>query len=212
MCAIFGSFDKETFKELHKINSYRGEVCNSLSAHCSDGSLHITQNRGPMFDSNIEQFFEDHPGCYIIGHTQAPTGPVEINNIHPAIYGAYDPIASHLSSCLWHNGIIKPQQIPADTWDTEWLLTGLMTQDIASLSHVQGSFACVFYTKGDLYLFRNAISPLFYDPMGNVSSTKFEGSQMVPHNKMWHFDPHGHTAQLLYAAGLFDNKENPYDI
>jgi hypothetical protein len=144
---------------------------------------------------------DDHPNindCYIVAHSQAPT--TESKNIHPAVYG---------DSLLWHNGIVKQKELTPGTWDTVWLLENILNYDWGWLSNVDGTFACVMYRDGNLYVFRNEISPLFIDSHFNISSTKFDGSYSLTPNVVWklNFD-----TKLLDAVGYFTTKENPYYI
>jgi hypothetical protein len=135
---------------------------------------------------------------YYIAHSQAPT--TSTNNIHPAVYG---------DAMLWHNGIIKQKTIPDNTWDTLWLLEQIMYYGWSSLSRIDGTFACIMYNGGELFVFRNDISPLFYDKDLNFSSTKFEGGISLEPNKVFRVDL---TNKQLSVVAFFETHENPYFI
>jgi hypothetical protein len=202
MCAISGSFSKAKLEELYKLNAYRGERSYSLTSFEYDNENRLRlnvlfQDEGPL-DLNVLHAMHDQPGRFFIAHSQAPT--TETRNIHPAVYG---------KALLWHNGIVKQKNISAGVWDTQWLLEQISDYGWSSLSRVDGTFACVMYWSGDLYVFRNEISPLFFDYNFNFSSTKFDGSQPLPPNVVHKLDLNN---KCFYKEAEFETFENPYYI
>ena len=207
MCAITGSFNKEKLKELYKLNAYRGEMSYSLATFTPSplgGDLVsemrlgvLMQNDGSMPEELVDTVPLSENG-YLIAHSQAPT--TDTKNIHPAVYG---------STMLWHNGIIKQKTIPEETWDTQWLLEQIVYYGWSSLSRIDGTFACIMYNNNEIYVFRNEISPLFYDDELNFSSTKFEGSKSLEPNKVFRVN---FNYKQLSPVAFFETFENPYYI
>lgn len=201
MCAIIGSFNKEKLEELHKLNSYRGESSYSFSAfdyNQPSKVQYVYKHKGKMPDEYIANTYVYNESTYYVAHTQAPT--TDTDNIHPAIFG---------NSMLWHNGIIKQKNMSPGTWDTAWLLEQISDYGWGSLSDVDGTFACILYYSNDLYVFRNEISPMFYDKELNFSSTKFEDSISLPPNTVFKIDLRN---KIIESVAYFKTKENPYYI
>lgn len=201
MCAIIGSFNKDKLKELHALNSYRGELSYSLCSF-KPGNNEVKlgvlmSDQGKMPDTLIDQF-PSLDGDFFISHTQAPT--TESKNIHPAVYG---------NTMLWHNGIIKQKTFSEDTWDTAWMLEAITNYGWSTLSRIDGTFACIMFDGSYLYAFRNEISPLFYDIDLNFSSTKFEGSKSLPPNQVFCIDI---NTRMIDTVAYFETHENPYYI
>lgn len=200
MCSIIGSFNKDKLKELYDLNAYRGTLSYSLTTFECKADVRL----GTLFQDKGEMpkhLIDNHPNinnCYIVAHSQAPT--TESKNIHPAVYG---------DSLLWHNGIVKQKELSAGTWDTVWLLENVLNYDWGWLSNVDGTFACVMYRQGELYTFRNEISPLFIDNELNISSTKFEESESIKPNVVFKIDLQN---KKLLPVAYFTTKENPYYI
>ena len=201
MCAISGSFQVYKLEQLYKLNAYRGELSYSFNAfkvnnnrvelavaYSDDGSLpeHIL----------LASSWSNQPNNYYIAHSQAPT--TQTDDRHPAMFG---------DAMLWHNGIIKQSTIPEETWDTAWLLEKIIDYGWSSLSRVDGTFACVMYYGGELFVFRNEISPLFIDDNLNISSTKFEGSKSLEPNKVFKMYL---TDKKIAPVAYFETVENPY--
>ena len=181
MCAIFGSRDKEKFLELAELNQYRGNFAHSTTVfqtgalkHYRDAETvrHVTTNRGyDEFVDSVTMAGDDVLTItYYLGHVQAPT--TDSIDTHPSNING---------DLLWHNGIIKDYQVQEwkqelgnRDWDTELLHRHLVLG--GDLDNVDGTFSCARYTKDNIFLFRNEISPLFYDDDMNISSTKFDDS------------------------------------
>lgn len=201
MCAITGSLDKVKLKELYTLNAYRGELSYSLSSFRPHKSKVVFQTLFQQEGKMPEGLISDMPivpGDYMVAHSQAPT--TDTKNIHPAVYG---------DAMLWHNGIIKQKNILEGTWDTAWLLEQIIDYGWSSLSRVDGTFACIMYWAGDIFVFRNEISPLFIDENFNISSTKFDGSKSLTPNKVWKIN---FETGYLDTVAYFDTLENPYYI
>ena len=219
MCAIVGSFDKSKLIELIELNSYRGSHSYSFAVYDTAGHLVIKkQGLGTISYDDIDML----PGYYGVVHVQAPTTDSKsTDSIHPAIsliertyvkdkYTTY----KWPDTCLWHNGIIKDdcvkrlqeEQETKVSWDTALLLDEV-DRGWNNLSRVDGSFSCLYYNNGRLYLFRNDISPMFVDEHLNISSTKFEGSVATQSNIVWLVDTYHRT---LHKIGEFKTVENPY--
>lgn len=205
MCAIFGSFDKDKLEALAELNSYRGQLSYSVSEY-DINNKRVFLKRKCMGAFTLEDV-QLREGMYYIAHIQAPTTTASaIDAIHPSA-------RNEDGDLLWHNGILKEDFVKdmqsslgsTDKWDTgllhDWILQN------RSLSDVDGTFACARVSNGNLYLFRNEISPLFIDNDLNISSTRFEGSQPVRPNTVWLVDfPNDTLAQM----NTFNTKENPY--
>jgi hypothetical protein len=201
MCALTGSFSKLKLEDLYRLNAYRGELSYSLSAFTFDERktrLNTIMQDSDKMPKGLISDLAEGDNMYYIAHSQAPT--TSTNNIHPAVYG---------DAMLWHNGIIKQKTIPDNTWDTLWLLEQIMYYGWSSLSRIDGTFACIMYNGGELFVFRNDISPLFYDKDLNFSSTKFEGGMSLEPNKVFRVDL---TNKQLSVVAFFETHENPYFI
>lgn len=212
MCSIVGSYNIQKFKELYDLNAYRGTLTSSFTVIDEDGEI-VTLNRftdpEKLFKIIDNTLFSGDTGCYFLGHSQAPT--TQASGIHPAESKTGDML-------LWHNGIIKEKGIrtlneklgTSYIWDTELILRILEVYGVSGLSQIEGSFACVVYFDAKLFVFRNAISPLFYDDNLNISSTKFPNSKPVPPHKLFRIN--FKTKTLEETGEAFTTKNNPYLI
>lgn len=201
MCAISGSFQVSTLDKLYKLNAYRGELSYSFNAFKVDNNraeLSVAYSDDGILPEHIllASSWSSQPNNYYIAHSQAPT--TQTDNRHPAMFG---------DAMLWHNGIIKQGTIPANTWDTEWLLEKIIDYGWSSLSRIDGTFACVMYYSGEIFVFRNEISPLFIDKNLNISSTRFDNSESIEPNKV--FKIYFNDKKLVPIA-YFETLENPY--
>tara|TARA_Y100001963_G_scaffold27922_1_gene38012 strand:+ start:13312 stop:13944 length:633 start_codon:yes stop_codon:yes gene_type:complete len=205
MCAIFGSYDQEKLEELAELNSYRGQLSYSISEF-DPKTKQLFLKRKSMGAFSLEHV-QLNDGMYKIAHIQAPTTAASATaSIHPSA-------RNEDGDLLWHNGILKESFVEHmqkaldsdEEWDTgllhDWILTG------KELSKVDGTFACVRCNNYDMRIFRNEISPMFYDGNLNISSTKFEGSQSLPPNKIFVMD---FNKRDLLTVSTFTTKENPY--
>jgi len=211
MCAISGSLDTDKLKELTELNSYRGSHSHSFSIYDVNNRLLTVSKAFGEIDLDLIKVPE---GCYGITHTQAPTTDNRNkDSIHPAAVQDDDRV-----HCLWHNGIIKNKHINVmqkelnsnDTWDTKLLLMQVIREGVPK--DVDGTFSCVLFkstdaSHGDLFLFRNEISPLFIDDDMNISSTKFDGCAPTVPNYMYKMDLKN---KLVEECGEFRTVENPY--
>lgn len=200
MCSIVGAWTKDDVIDLCKLNEYRGQHSHSVSYYNPDtGELVVRKASGALDYDTIKIPHNN----YCVVHMQAPTD--EINGMHPARAG---------NRYLWHNGIVKQSNIPAlqqltgsnSTWDTELILQAYI-KDAKNLSQVDGTFSCLLYAAGDLFLFRNEISPMFFDRTLCISSTKFEGSYPTDPNVILYMDMHDST---LVGGTTFKTANNPY--
>jgi len=205
MCAIVGSFNTDTLKELVKLNSYRGQHSHSFSLYNPTSKIFIVtaQELGPIKESKINI----PEGWYGIVHVQAPTTDNKsIDSIHPATF---------TNDHLWHNGILKTNQIKKlhekhswlKDWDTLLLMHEIINDGWDALNDIDGTFSCLMHKGKQLFLFRNEISPMFYDSELNISSTRFEGSNPTDANKvlLMRLD-----SKLLDPVAEFRTVENPY--
>lgn len=201
MCSIVGSYNKEIFKDLLKLNRYRGSFSHSLTLFQQDRCL-VFKGFG---DFNLDLLDNVQDGDYILGHCQAPTNGLvkEYERIHPFVTDDFK---------LLHNGIIKKQEVDRlngilntnFVWDTQ-LLGTYIKDDFNKLSNIEGSFACGCITDNKLFIFRNAIAPLYLDNESNISSTKFDGSNMIEFNNIYQL-----IDKKFVVVDKFNNTHNPY--
>lgn len=203
MCSIIGSYSKDKIVELCELNAYRGQQSHSVSYYdIKRSNISIKRGAGAVDYDKIQIPL----GFYCIVHMQAPTTQ-EVKTIHPAYFeGNY----------LWHNGIIKQKDVARlkeeyqelTDWDTFLLLKSYYCDNTNALDKIDGTFSCLMYgNDGVLRLFRNQISPMFYDKDLNISSTKFEGSDPTPHDTIIILDLQQNN---LVGAAKFKTFENPY--
>jgi glutamine phosphoribosylpyrophosphate amidotransferase len=199
MCALFGSSNKELFLELAKLNSYRGNHSYSVSTYDFCAVDVRVKALGEFVMPDID-------ALYYIGHTQAPTTEAKsTSSIHPSV-------VEH--SYLWHNGIIKEHQVKKwqkslnllEPWDTKLLHQLLYSGNATEvLSEADGSFACVWFMEGSLYLFRNANCPLYTDGM-SYSSTEFTNSYPLDCDIIYKLTDRG----LIRTSMQFKTAQNFY--
>jgi|SRR6056300_7480 len=205
MCSIIGSFDVKRLRELAALNAYRGTHSHSLFVF--DKNYNMMYAYRGMDELDIDKhLFAIKDDDYIIAHQQAPTTDAKtMASVHPAEYnGKY----------LWHNGIIKDKDVKrlqeqydnAENWDTKLIL--MHYAQTGNFDGLDGTFACVLYDNKKLYLARNEISPLFYNDLGDISSTKFSGSVKVPANKLLTFN--FNDVNMDNVVNEFITVENPY--
>lgn len=182
MCSIVGSFSLERLKELIELNAYRGQYRHSMMAFKPNGGLlRAHRGEGAFVDFGIME----QDGAYYIAHHQAPTAAS--SDYHPAW---------HNDDFLFHNGIVKErylEQMQRDldttaTWDTRLLCMTIERRGFKSLSKIDGSFAGVSYHKEELYLFRNQLSPMFYNEELDFSSTAELDMIELPAEMSFKFD------------------------
>lgn len=78
------------------------------------------------------------------------------------------------------------------------------------LSGLDGSFACMLLKNSQLFVFRNALGPLFYDNTLNFSSVKFTFSIPVPAGVVWYVD--FEKRKLVDTDIHFTTKNNHVDV
>lgn len=149
-------------------------------------------------------------GASGVYHLQAPTS--EASMPHPAVQGPYR---------LWHNGIVKPEGMAAlekttsclSKWDTQQLCA-LFAQcvengyNFEAFGDVEGSFACIAYSEGALWAFRNAIAPLYTDGK-NLSSVAIDMSYKALPPGVIHTL---RTGGWIPTGMKFECNHNPYGI
>lgn len=216
MCGIFCSFDKTRFKELALANSYRGNHSFSITAFMLKNLAHNDEDIQPVFTHKALGHF-DHSivdklpdGCFMVGHVQAPTTQSRgIDAIHPATLN---------DAMLWHNGIIKSDEIKrlqlvlgvADDWDTSLLIHQLETDCFEGLSDVDGGFACIYYADNQLYAFTNEICSLYVDDKTNISSAKASPDMKLLNTGMF-FNIDLLSRKIIRVPGTeFKTKNSPY--
>lgn len=219
MCSIIGSFEYHMLVHLYELNSYRGTHSHSVSVYDFRNKkvLYVDRDMGDLSNTKLSNICRTFPGHYYVVHSQAPTTEnYSYINIHPA---AFHHTEVRSTSLLWHNGILKPATIKklreetciSSTWDTQLLLNYMINK--GNLSEVDGTFACLMHHMGEMYMFRNEISPLFIDFDMNISSTRFDetaadgGSFSVKPNHVFRLDLFNkHTI----IESTFSTKNSPY--
>lgn len=212
MCSIVGSFNLDILASLASLNEYRGTHSNSISIFTEEPSgielQYISKQFGKLDIENVIEQSHRYKNPYFICHQQAPTtSERDIDSIHPAIIDR---------DMLWHNGIIKQNcveslQAQLETtaaWDTKLLLDIIQkTKSFNALSTIDGSFSCVYYNglQKKLYLFRNDISPMYYDSELNISSTIFKNSTSLQSNNVFEINPFKNSLTPIETFQTFDN-------
>lgn len=208
MCSIVGSYSKEKFKELVKLNQSRGSFSYSFMV-INPTTLEIvslTQKFG-VFDIDVVDTAPDD--MYYLGHTQAPTGGLieDPNRIHPARID---------NLFMFHNGIIKQKDVArlqnehntTEAWDSKLMLMEIQKKGLKeTLDTIDGSFACVFRDEKCLKIFRSAAGTLFTDDKMNISSTAFEGGERIEKDYIFGLDL---AHKVIYLMCDFKSKSNPY--
>ena len=184
MCSIIGSFNKNTFVDLVKINQHRGSFSFSIST-IIDNNILLSKNFG-IINTDI---LDTISSGYILGHIQAPTGGSvkDFNRVHPAELN---------NSKLWHNGIITPRGIKfcqdelntTETFDTKLLLMMLDKYGFDILSKIEGLFACVYYNNSKFYVFRTKHGKLYIDTNLSISSEYFNNSKCINYDTIYNID------------------------
>lgn len=202
MCAIFGSFNRNKFSKLAEVNGYRGSHSYSISIYdpIKKEIKLIKRDLGKFSMDTVDNYM----GVYWIGHIQAPTtDDKDLDSVHPS---------QEDFSWLWHNGIIKDnyvKEMQKEYGDIKWdtRLLNLRLNDNKSLDEVDGAFSCLRYENGNMYLFRNEISPMFIDKELSISSTSFTGARKTTANAVLklNFDDYNYS-----VVQKFTTKENPY--
>jgi len=188
MCAIFGSFEKQTLMDLYNKNKYRGNFSFSITS-IDTKTLKSSTNKffGEMDEKQLDNCFVE--GRYHICHTQAPTNVRvnDFNRIHPVQIDDYK---------LLHNGIIvsdyniklKEKYNTGCDFDTFNLAAAIKTDGYSVLNDMQGSFACVEITEHNYpRIFRNENSILCTDGV-NISSAKLKGYTPIIPNQVYKID------------------------
>lgn len=202
MCSIVGSFSLARLKELIELNAYRGQYRHSVLVidSITGGLLRAARGKGAFTDYTAMERVD----AYYIAHHQAPTAAS--SDYHPAW---------HNDDFLFHNGIVKERyltqmKIDLDTnieWDTRLLCMMIERYGFESLSKIDGSFAGVGRHKEDLYIFRNQLSPMFYNEQLDFSSTVEQDMIELPAETAFKFD---FTKKQLVHDVRFNTNDNVY--
>lgn len=209
MCSIICSFKSEKFKELVKINQYRGSFSHSLTQWNIDKKeFKILQRDFGPFNNNILPN-DSSLSTFYIGHVQMPTGGLskDLERIHPSTIAYNNQI-----SLLYHNGILKENQMKYHSlkykpWDTHELHQILRGNKFNSLSKVDGSFGCIYIHNKQVMVFTTTTITLFVDNVLNISSVKFENSKRIKPNVVWLIDFDNFK---LKKIATFNSKSDPY--
>lgn len=216
MCGIFAAINKTDLTTLAQANAYRGEHSHSITGFYFGENKRKTKSTiGPTV-RRLGKFNPDAiTDCdFYVAHIQAPTSgaPKDMSTVHPAQMN---------SSYLWHNGIIKEHECDRlrakhqidEKWDTMLLLKEIYYSGecLDNLSEINGSFACVAYVWDQLFVFRNALAPMFFGP-GCLSSVRTSLTpNQVKSERFYHLDfDHDVSKPHLDEVGRFKTKENPY--
>lgn len=213
MCSIIGSFSKDKFKELVKLNQFRGNFSYSLSVYNTNTRTFssMVKNFG-KFPLELLDMMNIKEHEYIIGHVQAPTnGIVEIpDRIHPTQIDAPNP------TYLWHNGLLTPRGIKYiqekyehdDEFDT-LLLHRYLLKNSCNLSEIEGLFTCLFKEQNNFFLFRTKHGKLYVDDDLSISSERFEDSKCINADTIYQVDFH---SKVLYNIDTFRTRRFNYVI
>lgn len=206
MCSIVGSFSKDKFKELVKLNQSRGSFSYSFLVlnPTTLETVSLTQNFG-TFPTDIV----DSTSGVMLGHCQAPTGGLieDPDRIHPARLD---------NSFLFHNGIIKQKDVKRlqeeystnEGWDSKLMLIEIKKKGlIDALNTLDGSFACVYKDQEGIFIFRSQAGTLFVDDDLNISSTKFDNSERIKHDTIYKLDL---INKSISEYNTFKSKSSPY--
>lgn len=215
MCGLFASADPIKLENLFNLNFKRGQKGFSQSGFSFvDKTMLFWEARNNSEKLEIDpHFLSDYNICHVVAPTTVDP------NFHPAIREAQENEVEGFTA-LWHNGILKQDTIDSlrgsdDTnWDTQLMVNHLHYLSIeempAFLNELDGSFACLMLKDSSLYVFRNVLSPLFYDNMLNFSSVKFSFSNPLPAGVIFAVD--FENRRIEDTGAHFVTKNNPYNI
>ena len=173
MCGIFGSNNIETFRELCKINTERGNFVRSVTYLFPLGLESKTLVK-TKHELDFTKPITENPFCiYYLGHVQSPTSKIrdfELSTSHPfALNGRY----------LAHNGVLENDRDLVDKMklenynDVDSSIILPLVEKVGfkqALEMLQGIFSCWYYNSktGSLRIFRSG-STLHYSE-GNFTS------------------------------------------
>lgn len=208
MCGIVGSPVFTNAISLAASLKTRGTRAWSLSVVNLDSMkiIYTQLEESPFRESDIAAFTTAADRPYYIFHLQSPTA--EDYRFHPA-----ELAINGTKHFLWHNGMMDSSEHAkyGRTWDTQLLLKLLVDEQgnpqFHKLEEFQGSFACYYLQEGKgLYVFRNRISPQYFDPgFGNsYASVATSGLPIAPNTV---FDMITGT-----EVATFENSYNPFGV
>lgn len=211
MCGIIGSFNKDKLIELSLKNSARGNKAYSLTVIDSNTSLVYKEIKSKgLFSSEVFDKLGDIEllNVYYILHIQSPTAVTNLteDTIHPAVNNNHK---------IWHNGMLLPKTIDElnlknnsnEQWDTKIILDELVNNGFDCLNGMEGSFGIIYSNGNKFYMFRNNIIPLFIDNDLNISSAKFENSNLIESNIIYEIN---FTDKQIIKFKQITNEHNPY--
>lgn len=217
MCGIFASADNIKLENLFNLNYKRGQKGFSQNGFSFfEGNALIWESRNESQRLEIDpKFLSDYNICHVV----APT--TDTPNFHPALREAQGHEPEGFTA-LWHNGVLKQGTIDDlrkneddPTWDTQLMVNRLHYLDDAEetsefLSSLEGSFACLLLKDSQLFVFRNALSPLFFDNLLSFSSVKFSFSNLLAPGVVFFVD--FENRKLVDTGIHFTTKNDPYNL
>lgn len=192
MCGIFTSDNEDMFKYLQQINLHRGHV----------DKISIT------LSNPIQQVKTFHKGQYNVGHIQAPTNQIQLENTNTNTQPVFID-----GNFIVHNGILKQSYIEQQinkyrtSFDTEILFRLILEHGFDILNDVDGSFACILCLNDNYYVFRNNPGVIFMDEHLNISTTKFKNSDLIPEGQVFMLNLKDKKTEIV---SRFKSKSKPY--
>lgn len=209
MCGIVASPDIDHAIPIASALKVRGNRAWSLNVvDLSTYDIVHTQAGALPFNADVFKAPEvTGDNLYYIFHLQSPTA--EQYQFHPATMHVED--TDHF---LWHNGMIDSSEHAkyGRTWDTQLLLETIVDESgqphFENLSAFEGSFACYYLQRGvGLYIFRNQISPQYYDTQTRTYAS------IATHVTMQSVEPGSvYEVPTHKVVGTFENTYNPFGV
>jgi len=182
MCGIFGSNNIETFRELCKKNTERGNFVRSVTQIFPEG-LQSNILVKTKHEVDFNRPIIENPFCiYYLGHVQSPTSKVrEFNEdtSHPFTLN---------SQYLAHNGVLENDRNLIDEMklenynDVDSSVILPLAEKVgfkSAIEMLEGTFGCWYYNSktGSLRIFRSG-STLYYEH-GNFTSAAIPGYKYI---------------------------------
>ena len=186
MCGIFGSNNIETFRELCKKNTERGNFVRSVTYLFPEGLQSNTLVK-TKHELDFTKPIAENPFCiYYLGHVQSPTSKIrEFNQetSHPFTLN---------SQYLAHNGVLENDrdlvdEIKLENYnDVDSSIILPLIENIGfkeAIEELEGTFGCWYYDSknGSLRIFRSG-STLYYKGEycdGSFSSAALPGYKYI---------------------------------
>ncbi len=166
MCGIFGSNNIETFRELCKINSSRGNFVRSVTYLFPEGLESKTLVK-TTHETDFDKPITENPFCvYYLGHVQSPT-----SKVREFAKKTSHPFSSN-GKYLAHNGVLQNDRELIinrklkNYNDVDSSIILPLIEDVGfkeAIESLEGTFGCWYYDskKGSLRIFRSG-STLYY--------------------------------------------------